>query len=234
MAKTVLVVEDEKPIVDILTFHLKRAGYEPLTASDGESGLALALSGNPDLILLDVMLPKMDGFTICKAVRRENAAVPIIMLTAREDESDKVMGLDLGADDYITKPFSIKELLARVGANIRRTSVTREESAPADVLESGRLRVHTGRMEVSVDGTPVDLSQREYDLLLFLMNHAGAVASREELMHKVWNFDYVGDLRVVDVAVRRLREKIEPVPADPVYILTKRGVGYLFSGEVHA
>ncbi len=223
MGKTVLIVEDEKPIVDILVFHLKRAGYEPLTALDGESGLAQALGKNPDLILLDVMLPKMDGFTVCKAVRRENAAVPIIMLTAREDEGDKVMGLDLGADDYITKPFSVKELLARVGANIRRTSVAREESTPADVLESGHLRVHTGRMEVSVDGTPVELSQREYDLLLFLMNHA-----------KVWNFDYVGDLRVVDVAVRRLREKIEPIPAEPVYILTKRGIGYLFSGEVNA
>ncbi|MDR1670070.1 MAG: response regulator transcription factor [Oscillospiraceae bacterium] len=234
MAKTVLIVEDEKPIIDILCFHLKRSGYEPLTATDGESGLALALGKTPDLILLDVMLPKMDGFTVCKAVRRENAAVPIIMLTAREDESDKVMGLDLGADDYITKPFSVKELLARVGANIRRTSVAREETVPADILVSGRLKVHTGRMEVSVDDSPVDLSQREYDLLLYLMNRAGAVVSREELMHKVWNFDYVGDLRVVDVAVRRLREKVEPTPAEPAYILTKRGIGYLFSGEVDA
>ncbi|MDR1692217.1 MAG: response regulator transcription factor [Oscillospiraceae bacterium] len=232
--RTVLIVEDEKPIVDILVFHLKRSGYVPLTAFDGESGLALALGRKPDLILLDVMLPKMDGFGVCKAVRKEDPAVPILMLTAREDESDKVMGLELGADDYITKPFSVKELLARVGANIRRVSVTREDPAPAENLEYGRLKVHTGRMEVSVDGSPVELSQREYDLLLYLMNHTGGVVSREELMHKVWNYDYVGDLRVVDVAVRRLREKIEPVPAEPVYILTKRGVGYLFSGEVHA
>ncbi|MDR0293022.1 MAG: response regulator transcription factor, partial [Oscillospiraceae bacterium] len=156
--------------------------------------------------------------------------------TAREEENDKVMGLELGADDYITKPFAVKELLARVGANIRRVSVAREaaETAEADVLEAGRLRLHTGRMEVSVDGTPVDLSQREYDLLLYLMRNTGAIASREDLMHRVWNYDYMGDLRVVDVAVRRLREKIEPNPAEPVYILTKRGVGYLFSGGDNA
>lgn len=231
MGKTVLIIEDEKPIVDILAFHLQRSGYEPLTASDGESGLRMALSEKPDLILLDVMLPKMDGFTVCKAIRREDPAVPILILTAREEENDKVLGLDLGADDYITKPFAVKELIARVGANIRRVSVAREAAESpetADVLESGRLRLHTGRMEVSVDGQPVELSQREYDLLLYLMSHAGAVASREELMHKVWNFEFMGDLRVVDVAVRRLREKIEPNPAEPVYILTKRGVGYLF------
>ncbi|MDR0325747.1 MAG: response regulator transcription factor [Oscillospiraceae bacterium] len=235
MKKTVLIIEDEKPIVDILAFHLQRSGYETLAAMDGESGLKLALEKKPDLILLDVMLPKMDGFTVCKAIRRENAAVPILMLTAREEENDKVMGLDLGADDYITKPFAVKELLARVGANIRRVSVAQEAAAAeADVLEAGRLRVHTGRMEVSVDGSPVDLSQREYDLLLFLMRSAGAVASREDLMHKVWNYDYMGDLRVVDVAIRRLREKIEPNPAEPVYILTKRGAGYLFSGGANA
>ena len=234
MKKTVLVIEDEKPIVDILVFHLQRSGYETLTASDGESGLKLALEKMPDLILLDVMLPKMDGFTVCKAVRRENLAVPILMLTAREEENDKVMGLELGADDYVTKPFAIKELLARVGANIRRVSVAAAETVEADVLESGRLRIHTGRMEVSVDGAPVDLSQREYDLLLYLTRNAGTVASREELMHKVWNYDYMGDLRVVDVAIRRLREKIEPNPAEPVYILTKRGAGYLFSGGGHA
>ena len=236
MKKTVLVIEDEKPIVDILVFHLQRSGYDTLAASDGADGLKLALEKKPDLILLDVMLPKMDGFTVCKAIRRENAAVPILMLTAREEENDKVMGLELGADDYVTKPFAVKELLARVGANIRRVSVAREaaEPAEADVFESGRLRLHTGRMEVSVDGHPVDLSQREYDLLLYLMRNAGAVASREELMHKVWNYDYIGDLRVVDVAVRRLREKIEPNAAEPVYILTRRGVGYLFSGGGHA
>jgi two-component system response regulator VicR len=233
MKKTVLVIEDEKAIIDILAFHLQRSGYETLTAPDGEKGLQLALENKPDLILLDVMLPKMDGFTVCKAIRRENAAVPILMLTAREEENDKVMGLELGADDYVTKPFAVKELLARVAANIRRVSVTMEtaEAAEADVLESGALRLHTGRMEVSVGGTPVDLSQREYDLLLFLMRNAGAVASREELMHKVWNYDYMGDLRVVDVAIRRLREKIEPNPAEPAYILTRRGVGYLFSGK---
>ncbi|MCL2004368.1 MAG: response regulator transcription factor [Oscillospiraceae bacterium] len=233
MKKTVLIVEDEKAIVDILLFHLQRSGYETLAAADGELGLKLALEKNPDLILLDVMLPKMDGFTVCKAVRRENAAVPILMLTAREEENDKVMGLDLGADDYITKPFAVKELLARVAANIRRTSVAAAETAEADVLEAGALRLHMGRMEVTADGNVLDLSQREYDLLLYLMRNTGAVSSREELMHKVWNYDYMGDLRVVDVAIRRLREKIEPNPAEPVYILTKRGAGYIFSSGVN-
>jgi len=234
MKKTVLVVEDEKSIVDILDFHLQRSGYSVLSAMDGEAGLRLALEKKPDLILLDVMLPKMDGFSVCKAVRRENNTVPILMLTAREEENDKVMGLDLGADDYITKPFAVKELLARVGANIRRTSVAAPDTEQAaDVLESGRLKLHTGRMEVSVDGKPVEVSQREYDLLLFLMRHVGSVASREELMHKVWNYEHMGDLRVVDVAIRRLREKIEPNPAEPVYILTKRGVGYIFAGTSH-
>jgi two-component system response regulator VicR len=231
LKKTVLIVEDEKSIVDILDFHLQRTGYAVLTAMDGESGLRAALEKKPDLILLDVMLPKMDGFSVCKAVRRENPSVPILMLTAREEENDKVMGLDLGADDYITKPFAVKELLARVGANIRRTSVASAETVEADVLECGPLKLHTGRMEVSVDGKLLELSQREYDLLLFLMRSTGAVSSREELMHKVWNYEHMGDLRVVDVAIRRLREKIEPNPAEPVYILTKRGAGYLFAGK---
>jgi two-component system response regulator VicR len=235
MKKTVLIVEDEKSIVDILHFHLQRTGYNTLAAADGETGLKLALSSNPDLILLDIMLPKMDGFTVCKAIRRENAAVPILMLTAREEEDDKVTGLELGADDYITKPFAVKELLARVAANIRRTSVALPETAAeADIYETGSLRLHTGRMEVTVDGTAVDLSQREYDLLHYLMRNSGAVASREDLMNKVWNYDYMGDLRVVDVAVRRLREKIEPNPAEPVYIITRRGAGYLFAGEIDA
>lgn len=233
MAKTVLIIEDEKPIADILAFHLRRSGFETLTAYDGQDGLQKALRDKPDLILLDVMLPKIDGFTVCKSLRREDALTPVLMLTAREEEADKVLGLDLGADDYITKPFSVKELLARVKANIRRTSAGREEpDAPsADVLEAGPLRLHTGRMELTRGGEPVELSQREYDLLHYLMANAGHVASREELMQKVWNYDYMGDLRVVDVTVRRLREKIEDNPADPVYILTRRGAGYLFGGS---
>ena len=231
MAKTVLVIEDEKPIVDILVFHLKRSGYETAVAYDGQDGLQKALDGRPDLILLDVMLPKMDGFTVCRALRREDALTPVIMLTAREEEADKVLGLELGADDYITKPFSIKELLARVKANMRRTSAAREEpDVTADVLESGLLRLHTGRMELTKSGAPVELSQREYDLMHYLMERSGNVVSREELMQKVWNYDYLGDLRVVDVTVRRLREKIEDNPAEPVYILTRRGAGYLFGG----
>lgn len=228
MAKQVLIIEDEKPIVDILVFHLRRAGYDPVFEMDGEAGLNRARTSPPALILLDLMLPKTDGFTLLKAFRRENIATPVIILTARDDEQDKVAGLELGADDYITKPFSISELLARVAANIRRTSVIAEQATPADVYEAGDIRLHTGRMEVMVKGVPTELSQREYDLLLCLMKHAGEVVTREALMREVWNYDYMGDLRVVDVAVRRLREKVEKVPAEPEYILTKRGTGYLF------
>lgn len=235
MKKTILIIEDEKAITDILLFHLQRSGYDTLAAADGEAGLKLALEKNPDLILLDIMLPKMDGFAVCEAIRRENGTVPILMLTARAEEDDKVSGLELGGDDYITKPFAIKELLARVAANIRRTSVAAAETAAeSDIIEVGSLRLDTVRMEVSAGGSVVDLSQREYDLLLFFMRHSGKVASREELMHKVWNYDYMGDLRVVDVAIRRLREKIEPNPAEPQYILTRRGAGYIFAGETDA
>jgi two-component system response regulator VicR len=234
MKKTILIVEDEKSIMDILLFHLQRVGYETLAAADGETGLKLALEKAPDLILLDVMLPKMDGFAVCKAIRKENTAVPILMLTAREEENDKVLGLDLGADDYITKPFGVKELLARIAASIRRTYAAVPEAAEAEILEAGSIKLHTGRMDVTLDGEHIDLSQREYDLMLYLMRNTGAVASREDLMSKVWNYEYIGDLRVVDVAIRRLREKIEPNPAEPVYILTKRGAGYLFMGGDNA
>ena len=231
MNKRILIVEDEKNIVDILSFNLSKEGYETLEAYDGEAGLQLALEQNPDLILLDLMLPKMNGFDVCRSLRRENRSTPVIMLTAREEETDKVLGLELGADDYITKPFSMRELLARVKANIRRTGMTVQAAPSEERLELGRITVDPQSMTVSKDGQPLDLTQREYELVRVLSSHRGQVFSREALMEHVWNYEgYVGDVRAVDVAVRRLREKIEDDPASPKFIVTKRGMGYLFGG----
>ena len=224
MSKTILVVDDEKAIVDVLTFNLKKEGYDVIAAYDGESALEAA-ARKPDLILLDVMLPKLSGFDVCREIRKTDIFTPIIMLTARAEETDKVLGLEIGADDYITKPFAIREVLARVKANIRRTTLTAPaESAPA---QSG-IVVDMERYDVWVNGKRADLTQREFDLLRFLAAHPGKVFSREELLREVWQYDYLGDLRAVDVAVRRLREKVEEDPARPVHILTKRGVGYYF------
>ena len=227
MSKTVLIVEDERPIVEILKFNLKREGYDTLEALDGRTGLELGLSRDPDLVLLDVMLPEMNGFDVCAALRDGGSTAPIIMLTAREEESDKVFGLEAGADDYITKPFSMRELLARVKANIRRRSLDAGTRGPAEkLLRRGELTVDLGAMSVTKAGRPVDVTQKEFDLLACLLAEPGRVYSREELMAKVWNYDYFGDMRTVDVTVRRLREKIEDDPGDPRYIRTKRGVGY--------
>ena len=231
--KTVLIVEDEKNIVDILRFNLQREGYETLEAYDGESGLALAREKNPDILLLDVMLPRMNGFDVCRALRAEGDNVPILILTAREEEEDKILGLEIGADDYITKPFSVRELMARVKANIRRTKVLAAAPAADAVMPlAGSLALHTDSCQVYKDGRPVELTQREYELLTFLASHPNRVYSRVDLMEQVWNYDYVGDdARTVDVTVRRLREKLEDVPAEPAYILTRRGVGYYFSNQ---
>ena len=208
--KTILIVEDEKNIVDILRFNLQREGYRTVEAYDGADGLEKARKENPDLILLDVMLPKMIGFDVCRTLREEGNNVPVIILTAREEEADKVSGLEIGADDYITKPFSMRELIARVGANIRRTAMNTAAAATA-----------------AATAMPV---AREYELLTFLASHPNKVYSRIDLMEQVWNYGYVGDdQRTVDVTVRRLREKIEENPASPKYILTRRGVGYYFA-----
>ncbi len=234
MSKKILIVEDEKNIVDILSFNLSREGYDTLEAYDGAAGLKLALEEHPDLILLDLMLPKMNGFDVCKAVREQDSSTPIIMLTAREGESDKVFGLEVGADDYITKPFSMRELLARVKANIRRTElVSAQPSAPAESggtrLERGRILIDENLLMAFKDGKALDLTQREYELLKFLAASPEQVFSREVLMERVWNYEgFVGDVRAVDVAVRRLREKIEDDPASPEFIMTRRGLGYLF------
>ena len=226
MAKRILIVEDEKNIVDILSFNLKRDGYETLAAYDGESGLRLALEEDPDLILLDLMLPRLNGFDVCRSVRAQGRTTPIIMLTAREEETDKVLGLELGADDYITKPFSMRELLARVKANIRRTDM-QPAAADAGRVRLGRISLDAERMAVYKDGRPLDLTQREYEIVKLMASAPGKVFSREALMERVWNYEgYVGDVRAVDVAVRRLREKVEDDPAEPSFIVTRRGQGY--------
>jgi len=231
MEKTILIVEDETNIVDILSFNLEREGYNTIEAYDGQTGLQLAREQNPDLILLDLMLPQMNGFDVCKQLRAEGSSIPIIMLTAREEEADKVLGLELGADDYITKPFAVRELMARVKANIRRAHmpvVAAEDTSGRMVF--GRIVIDTEGAMVQKDGVTLELSQREYDLICFLAAQPGKVFSREALMEHVWNYaGYVGDVRGVDVAVRRLREKIEDDPANPAFIVTRRGLGYLFN-----
>ena len=237
MGKRVLIVEDEQSIVDILSFNLTKEGYDTLEALDGPTGLQLALEQNPDLVLLDLMLPGMSGFDVCRRIRQAGSMVPIVMLTAREEEDDKVLGLELGADDYITKPFKNRELMARVKANIRRVGMTPAVPAPAPALEQpaagqplgARMQVDEDRATIYKDGAPLDLTQREYDLMRFLAARPGKIFSREALMEHVWNYEgYVGDVRAVDVAIRRLREKIEDDPASPAFIKTKRGMGYYF------
>ena len=234
MAKKILVVDDELNIVDILRFNLQREGYEVLAAYDWQEGLDKARSEGPDLILLDVMLPEKDGFQVCEELRKTDKLTPIIMLTAREEERDRVMGLELGADDYVVKPFSVRELLARVRTNIRRTAVMTEEAAPAvetNLLRAGRITVDPDRQLVLKDGQSVDVSQREFELVRLLAASVGTVFSREQLLSQVWNYDYYGDTRAVDVAVRRLREKLEDDPASPSLLCTRRGGGYYLSGE---
>ena len=227
--KKILVVEDEKAIADILVFNLQREGYDTLVAYDGTEGLRCALEEAPDLILLDVMLPGMDGFEVLGHIR-EKHDTPIIMLTAREEETDKVLGLELGADDYITKPFSMRELMARVKANMRRTLSGEERAKPA-VPSGGGLRISRDNGMVYKNGRALELSAREFDILCYLSASPGHVFSREELMEHVWGYEYYGDLRAVDVAIRRLREKVEDQPASPRYIMTKRGMGYYFASE---
>lgn len=227
MDKTILIIEDEQPIVDIIKFNLQKEGYTILEAYDGANGLSLALGKSPDLILLDVMLPKMDGFEVCKKVR-EKSSVPIIMLTAREEEVDKVLGLELGADDYMTKPFSIRELSARIKANLRRTIIETPEQSE-NIITSGELTINTERYEVQKKGKVIEITVREFELLKFLAMQPDKIFSRETLLSSVWGYEYYGDVRTVDVTVRRLREKIEDDPSTPKYIVTKRGVGYYFN-----
>lgn len=229
----ILIIEDEKPISDIVKFNLQKEGFDIITAYDGREGLDMALSQNPDLIILDIMLPSMNGFDICKKIR-ETSNVPIIMATAKEEEVDKVLGLEFGADDYITKPFSIRELTARVKANLRRTAMpvmNNDVHAHKDLIKSGALAIDIAKYEVSKDGSIVPLTVREFELLKFLATQQEQVFSREQLLERVWGYEYYGDIRTVDVTVRRLREKIEDDSAKPNYVMTRRGVGYYFKGE---
>ena len=227
--RTVLVIDDEQPIVEILKFNLTKEGYTVLEAYDGAAGLDLALTQNPDLILLDVMLPKMDGFEVCRKIR-EKSSTPIIMLTAKEEEVDKVLGLELGADDYMTKPFSVRELTARVKANLRRMSIDKTAGSEGGaVIVSGDLVINTERYEVKKRDKIVEITLREFELLKFLALQPEKIFTRENLLEKVWGYEYYGDVRTVDVTVRRLREKIEDDASIPRYIITKRGVGYYFN-----
>jgi len=227
VAKKILIVDDEKNIVDILRFSLRKEGFSTIEAYDGEQAVELALSEKPDLILLDVMLPKMDGFTVCRKLR-QSITTPILMLTAKEEEVDKVLGLELGADDYITKPFSQRELMARIKANIRRTALEEVAATKTNIVQCGDLRIDCDRYEITRDGQEIELTLREFELVKFLAMHPGQIFTRETLLEKVWGYEYYGDVRTVDVTVRRVREKLERDPSNCEYILTKRGVGYYF------
>lgn len=229
MAHKILVVEDELPIADILKFNLEREGYQVVNAYDGEEALQKAFSEKPDLILLDVMIPKKDGFQVLKEIR-DRSQLPVLMVTAKEEEVDKVLGLELGADDYITKPFSIRELLARVKANLRRWEAE-DLSVKADdkqVLRYNDLEIDLVKYEVKKRGQVIELTLREFELLQFLAAKPDQVFSREQLLEEVWGYEYYGDIRTVDVTVRRLRQKIEDDASKAKYVLTKRGVGYYF------
>ena len=227
MAKRVLVVDDEKLIVKGIRFSLEQDGMEVECAYDGEEALKLATEQHFDMILLDVMLPRLDGFEVCQQIR-EFSAVPIVMLTARGDDMDKILGLDYGADDYITKPFNILEVKARIKAIMRRTSPERREPENTAVIISGDITLDTDSRRLFVSGKDIDLTSKEYDLMLLFVKNPDKVYGREELLSTVWGADYPGDARTVDVHIRRLREKIEPNPSDPKYIRTRWGAGYYY------
>lgn len=222
---TILLVEDDATLADTLRYNLERESYTVMSASDGMTALELARSGDPDIVVLDVMLPRLDGFSVCRILRKESS-VPVIMLTARQDEVDRIAGLELGADDYLTKPFSVGELLARIRAILRRTD--RATGLERDIVTIGAIKLDTGSRRIWRDDSEVQLSQKEFDLLACLMRNRGLALSRDVLLERVWGFDYVGDGRTVDVHIRWLREKIEADPSTPEYVQTVRGIGYRF------
>jgi DNA-binding response OmpR family regulator len=238
MPETILVVEDEPSLQETLVYNLEKQGYTVEAVGDGRAAIETARRMKPDLIVLDIMLPELDGFEVCKILRKESS-VPILMLTARDDEIDRVVGLEVGADNYLTKPFSMRELLARVKAQLRRTGMLREEmakikspqaDAPQEVLTFDNLEINLTRREVTLDGQVLALKPQEYDLLLFFAQHKGQMLSREFILERVWGWDYIGDSRTVDVHVRWLRQKIEKDAASPTRIVTVRGGGYRFEG----
>ena len=237
-AKTVLIVDDEQPIVDILVYNLRKEGYNTIEASDGLTAVDMALEKKPDLILLDIMLPKLDGLSVCKRIKN-SLNVPILMLTAKDGEIDKILGLELGADDYITKPFSVRELVARVKANLRKVDavsnvqiepIANEKKQDSKIV-IGELELDLDKFETKVRGEVIDLTLREFEVLKFLASQPEQVVTREVLLEKVWGYEYYGDIRTVDVTVRRIREKIEKDTSAPKILITKRGVGYYISGN---
>lgn len=226
--RKILVVDDEPSIVTLLKFNLEQAGFSVVTAEDGRKGLELALSEHLDLIILDLMLPGMEGMEVCKSLRQEKNNTPILMLTAKDDEFDKILGLELGADDYMTKPFSPREVVARAKAILRRTHTDKEESN--ETIEIGDLKIHLDRYDVFFKDKQLVLTPKEFELLLYLANHQGKVLSRDQLLNGVWDFHYDGDTRIVDVHISHLREKIEEDTKRPSYIRTIRGFGYKLEG----
>ena len=235
--KTILIVDDEQPIREILVYNLKKEGYNTIEASDGITALNIALEQYPDLILLDIMLPKMDGLSVCKRIKN-SYNVPILMLTAKDSEIDKILGLELGADDYITKPFSVRELIARVKANLRKVenlSTPRVENDYSKKKDNkiivNDLELDLDKFEVKIRGEIIDLTVREFEVIKFLASQPGQVVTRETLLEKVWGYEYYGDIRTVDVTVRRIREKIEKDTSSPKILITKRGVGYYIASK---
>jgi two-component system alkaline phosphatase synthesis response regulator PhoP len=224
LSSKVLIVDDEEAIVKLVSFNLEKEGFETLAAYDGREALDIIRREPLDLVVLDVMLPEMDGLSLCRQLRLDGIQVPILMLTAKDGEIDKVLGLEIGADDYLTKPFSPRELVARVRALLRRTKEAKDE--PEELLKLGSLEIFPLRYEVRRDGRELDLTSREFELLLLFCQNKGIVMSREQILEKVWGYDFYGDARVVDVHIRHLREKIEIDPSNPRYIKTVRGVGY--------
>lgn len=234
--KTILVVDDEENIMDLLVYNLEKEGYNTLKAYDGITAVEMALKERPDLILLDVMIPKLDGISVCKKIRYylNISTMPILMVSAKDSESDKIVGLEMGADDYITKPFQIRELMARIKANLRKTEAKamgnkelvdpREEE---EIIEVGDLKLNLKKLEVTMKGKLINLTKKEFDVLKYLALQPGQVVSREQLLHEIWEYeDFVGAIRTIDVTINRIREKIEKDKADPKILITKRGVGY--------
>ncbi|MEI3614337.1 response regulator transcription factor [Pseudogracilibacillus sp. SO30301A] len=225
MERTILIVEDEPSIVTLIKYNLEKAGFLTDVVYNGEDAIKKVEKSTFDLIVLDLMLPKMDGMEVCKTIRKNNNYIPILMLTAKDDEYDKIYGLEMGADDYLTKPFSPKELIARINAILRRTEQRSENVAPL-VLEVGDIKVHPDRFEAFFKGDPLELTRKEFELLVYLIQHKGQILSREQLLSSVWEYDFVGDTRIVDVQVSHLRDKLETDSKNPTYIKTVRGFGY--------
>ena len=235
--KTILIVDDEQKIVDLLVHNLTREGYNTIEANDGQTAIDLAISQRPDLILLDVMIPRVDGLTVCKKIKNYYN-FPILMVSAKDDELDKIVGLEIGADDYITKPFSVREVVARVKANLRKSethydslksshdSDSHKETKKQNTIKIGDLTLDLEKYEVNVNGTIVNLTLREFEVLKYLAQQQGQVVTRESLLEQVWGYEYYGDIRTVDVTVRRIRERIEKDTSNPKYLITKRGIGY--------